>query len=230
MKISYRSLAGGLAAVAVWLSASVAHAQHGHLNAGAVGTNQDDALFFANGADFVTNSGYIVTMAYTNAGTYAGYFNVNLTITALPATSANGGPDPDAAALGAKLAIELTSVTGPSGATFSFWQGGVPVVSLQSGQTGTGTWLLSGAAAGAPGADPFGHIHGRRFTVDQPGLYTIGFTLYDISTNGIGSGPIHAPSETLYVNFLAVPEPGTLALVGGALVSLVLTIRRRRTS
>jgi len=229
MKISYRSLAGGLAAVAVWLSASVANAQHGHLNAGAVGINQDDALFFANGADFVTNSGYVVTLAYTNAGTYAGYFNVNLTITALPATGANGGPDADAAALGSFIRIELTSVSGPAGGTFTFWSGGVPTFSLQSGQTGTDQWNLSGAAAGSSGVDPFGHVHGRRFTVDQPGLYTVGFTLYDTSTNGVGAGPIHMPSETLYVNFLAVPEPGTLALVGGALITLGWTMRRRRS-
>ena len=32
-------------------------AQHGHLNAGATGKNQGDALYFANGDDFIMSSG-----------------------------------------------------------------------------------------------------------------------------------------------------------------------------
>ena len=60
-------------AVALSLPATL-HAQHGHLNAGTIGTNQNDRLLWANGADFVDTSAYVKTLTYTNGGRYAGYF------------------------------------------------------------------------------------------------------------------------------------------------------------
>ena len=33
-------------------------------------------------------------------------------------------------------------------------------------------------------SDPFGHFHGRRFTVNKPGLYTVGVQLIDTSKAG----------------------------------------------
>ena len=58
-------------------------AQHGHLNAGALGTNQNDKLFFANGADFVDSSGYVKTLTFTNGGRFAGYYEGNITLTSI---------------------------------------------------------------------------------------------------------------------------------------------------
>ena len=46
------------------------------------------------------------------------------------------------------------------------------------------------------GGDPFGHIHGRRFSVTKSGLYRVGFRVLDVSTNGPAGGPIHTASET----------------------------------
>ena len=101
-------------AVALSLPATL-HAQHGHLNAGTVGTNQNDRLLWAHGADFVDTSAYVKTLTYTNGGRYAGYFQGGITPTALPATAAHAGPDPAAPALGSFIRLGLTCLEGPEG-------------------------------------------------------------------------------------------------------------------
>jgi len=189
-----------------WLLATCwsLRAQHAHLNAGAVSTNQDGRLFFANGGDFASDSGYVKTLTHTNGGNYAGYFQGNITLTALPTTAANAGPDPEASAPGSFLQAQLASVSGPAGGSFSFWEAGAttPTISLQSGATGTNLFALS-SGDGSPGSDPFGHVHGRRFTATLPGIYEVGFRLFDTSTNGAGGGPIQSPSGVLRVYFQA---------------------------
>jgi hypothetical protein len=45
------------------------------------------------------------------------------------------------------------------------------------------TWNNPNAANGTAAQDPFGHIHGRRFTFDQPGNYSVTYILTD--ANGI---------------------------------------------
>ena len=50
---------------------------------------------------------------------------------------------------------------------------------------------------------PFGHIHGRRFTANKPGLYTVGFQFIDTGHAGTDGGPIHTPSKTNYFFFQA---------------------------
>lgn len=193
------------------------HAQHGHLNTGAVGVNPGDKLNFANGAAFAASSGYIKQLNYTNSGNYAGYFEGSISFTALPTTVANGGPVPGAAAPGSFIRARIDSVTGPSGASFAFWEdhASVPTISYRVGSSEpSATWALSDASSGAGtlGGDPFGHLHGRRFTTDSAGDYTVRFSLLDSSTLGPGGGPIHAPSDPLTIAFRAVPEPSTLAL------------------
>ena len=180
------------------------HAQHGHLNAGATGTNYQDQLIWANGADFIASSGYVKTLDYTNSGRFAGYYQQNITLTALPATLPFGGPDPDAAALGANLQFEMSCFSAPPGGAFGFWDVGStsPSVSLTDGQSSPLRWRLS-ENNGVPGTDPFGHIHGRRFSATKPGLYQIGFQVFDVSTNGPGGGPIQSPSTILPVWFQA---------------------------
>ncbi len=178
--------------------------QHGHLNAGATGTNQNERVIWANGADFIASSGYVKTLNYTNGGRFAGYFEGGLTPTSLPATLETGGPDPDAAAFGSYLQFRLSCLEGPPGGAFNFWESGAasPSISLVPGQASTNLWRLS-ENDGSPGTDPFGHIHGRRFTATKAGIYKIGFTAVDTSTNGAGGGPIHTPSEELPIWFQA---------------------------
>jgi len=179
-------------------------AQHGHLNAGAIGTNQNDRLIWANGADFIASSGYVKTLNYTNGGRFAGYYEGGITPTSLPATLETGGPDPDASAFGSYLQFRLSCLEGPTGGIFNFWETGAtsPSISLVPGQSSTNLWRLS-ESDGSPGTDPFGHVHGRRFTATKAGIYKISFTALDTSTNGTGGGPIHTPSEELPIWFQA---------------------------
>lgn len=177
---------------------------HGHLNIGAVGTNQNDQLIFDNAAVFFTSIDYVKTLDYASSGTYAGYYQGNITLTVRAATVAHLGPEANAPALGSRIFAQLVSVDGPQGGAFAFWDTGAtaPTLSLACGTTGTNTFRVS-ENDGSPGTDPFGHIHGRRFTATKPGIYTVGFSAFDFSTNGIGGGPIHTPSSVLKVYFQA---------------------------
>jgi hypothetical protein len=190
----------GIASFAVAVSAQ----DHGHLNVGAVSQDVGSKLIFANAVNFATNSGYVKTLTYTNGSTYAGYFQGNTTLTALPATPANAGPDPQAPALGSFIQAQIVSVQGPAGGEFSFWDVGAtsPTITLKSGETGTNMYVLS-ESDGSPGSDPYGHIHGRRFTLTKPGIYVVGLRAFDTSTNGPDGGPIHLPSDILYTYFEA---------------------------
>ena len=188
----------------VALTSSIIAQDHGHLSVGAVGTNQNDQLIFDKSVIFDTSSDYVKTLTYATNGTYAGYYQGNITLTALAATTNHLGPVPYAPALGSWIFAQLVSVDGPSGAAFAFWEAGAtnPTISLDSGTTGTNTWQLS-ENDGSPNTDPYGHIHGRRFTATKPGTYIVGFRAYDFSSNGAGGGPIHSPSTVLKMYFQA---------------------------
>lgn len=226
---------GIIAVIATAGTCWTAAAQHGHLNAGALGQNQGDKLNFANGSIFAVESGYVKSLTAQTSGTYAGYYQGGITLTSLATTVDNGGPVAGAAAPGAFLNARITSVQGPAGGYFSFWEEGatVPTVSLASGTVNSTTsFALSDAdlGAGAAGADPYGHLHGRTFTASLAGEYTVGFTLFDSSKNGTGGGAIHADGDTLFIKFNAVPEPGTVAMMGLGGVALVWAIARRRAA
>jgi hypothetical protein len=126
----------------------------------------------------------------------------------------------------------IDSVHGPDNGQFAFWEAGAtePTEAVGSGSTGTRLWALS-ESDGSPDSDPFGHIHGRRFTADRPGLYRVGFRLFDTSTHGTGSGPIHTPSDVLFIHFQAgititsiVWEAGAAAVTFGAPAQTSLTL------
>jgi hypothetical protein len=229
MKLSLQHL---LVVAGLLLAAPSARAQH--VNAGALGTNQNDQLYFVNGSNFVNTSGYVKVLTFTNAGTYAGFFQGSLTFTAHSANPTNAEFSVNAPALGSFISLRLEAVTaGPAGGQFGFWEAGAtsPTASLTVGNTG-GTFLfpLSDASTGAglPGGDPNGHLHGRRFTATLPGDYTVGFRLFDVSTNGAGGGPIHSPGELFLMTFSAVPEPSTWTLFGVGTISAGLWALRRR--
>jgi len=223
-------------AVGIGLAAIGAQAQH--INAGAVSTNQGGQLYFQNGASFVNTSGFVASLNYSNSGTYAGFFNIGgLTFTALARTNAAGPPSPAAAAFGSFLQLRLeTVISGPAGGTFSFWEdlAGSPTLSLGVGQTvGTGNLFpLSDASLGAglPGGDPYGHLHGRRYTATLPGDYLVGFRIVDTSNNGFGGGPIQSDSDLFLMTFRAVPEPATGLLLGAGALALAAARRWRKAS
>ncbi|MDB6037243.1 MAG: Host specificity protein [Verrucomicrobiales bacterium] len=181
-----------------------ARAQHAHLNAGAVSTVQGARLIFDNGADFNAAGGYVKTLTYTNASTYAGYYQQSITLTALAQTPPNAGPVPNAPALGSYIQAGIVSLEGPTDGAFAFWETGAtaPTFILHAGEVGTNLFHLT-EADGSPGTDPYGHIHGRRFTATKAGIYKVNFVLKDTSTNGVNGGPIHTPSDLLPIYFQA---------------------------
>jgi hypothetical protein len=186
-----------------------ASAQHAHLNAGAFTIEQDSQLYFVNGANFVTNSGYILPLTLTTNAPYDGLYRGSITFTSLPATLSTGGPAFGHAAFGAFLQVQLVSLSGPSDARFSLWEESEQTgdaelrLSIPTGTLdGTDVFALTESDA-SPGSDPYGHIHGRQFTASKPGLYTVGFRILDTSANGADGGPIHKPSDIFHMYFQA---------------------------
>lgn len=204
-------LRAGVAGLVAFLACDGARADT-HIYAGAAGTNRNDALVFTVASLFEAGAGYQLPMVLRTTGNNAGYYRGDaLTFTALAATELGTGQLPGRALLGSRLAVQLVSVDGPAGGEVAFWEGDgenagnqitfrVPV-----GTTDSTNALVISENDGAPGSDPYGHIHGREFTTTLPGLYRVGFRLIDLSTNGPGGGPLHAPSEILRIYFQAGP-------------------------
>jgi hypothetical protein len=192
-------------ALVVWSAVVSNFAQdHGHLNVGAESPTQGAKLIFANGAAFATNVAYVKTLLLATNGVYNGYYQGNITLTALPATLNLGGPDPQAPALGSYIQAQITRVEGPAGGSFAFWDMGAttPTIAVASGGSSTNLYRLS-ESDGSPGTDPYGHIHGRRFTATLPGIYQVTFLAFDTSTNGVNGGPIHTGSDPVTIYFQA---------------------------
>ena len=180
-------------------------AQHGHFVAGAAAPIQNGKLIAVNSNDFLHAFGYVRNLGFSSSGTYAGYYNASCPFVVAPATEHFGGPEAGAPALGAFTDTEFVSLTGPAGGGIGYWdagQTGNPTFVINAGATnGTNRFAISDASfgAGQPGADPYGHFHGRRFTANVPGFYVLGFRFLDTSTNGTGGGPIHASSDIMYL-------------------------------
>lgn len=185
-----------------------AEAQHAHIVAGAESTQPGSKLFFVNGFQYVTNSGYVLYLSEGDS-LYPNEYQMATTFTALPAGLWTGGPTLYAAEQGSHIEAELLYVDGPKDGEISFWQEdefatttskvfGAPVGTRE----GTNRFNLSEGIT-FPDPDPFGHIHGRRFSASKPGLYTVGFRLIDTSKAGPGGGPIHVPSDPTYFHFQA---------------------------
>lgn len=182
-----------------------------HIYVGALGTAQNDKLYFSNGLLFdATKSSYAFAQVLRTNGLNSGHYRGDvITFTGLAGTAVNGGPIPGHAAFGSRLAIEVVTVKGPTGGSYAYWEGdgesdlGAITFNVSVGTTnGTNSFLVSDNS-GEPSADPYGHIHGRVMTTSTAGTYLVGFRAIDVSTNGLGGGPIHAPSDILEVKFQA---------------------------
>ncbi len=230
---------------------SAQHAYGGLIDTdGTAGLGAGDRLAFVNqttgtaitGASYGTQS-----MVMASIGAMSGlYFNDGISFTGLSngrnwRGSAYRPANAFAATTGSLLQLHIASITGPTGATFGYWDEAInptaPAVSYTIGSSGpmlvwnlTDTSLVVGdgtnpptsTALNNPPVDPYGHIHGRSFTVDTPGEYTVSYILRDASGN-------HVDSDPFVVTYSAVPEPGLFALIGAGLLGLHLINRRRRS-
>lgn len=113
---------------------------------------------------------------------------------------------------GAFIWVEITSVTGPAGASFGFWETGrssssdTPTVSFVANESTDDFAFVLSTGYDAVDQDPFGHIHGRAWTADKPGDYQVSFRFVDLSTSGPDGGPWHPPSESFTLHFQAGPD------------------------
>jgi hypothetical protein len=198
--VSIRLAVGALFALTLGVSAQ----DHGHLYIGAATNTPGFQASFPDRAALSSTSGFLKTLVFTNAGRYSNYFVGSFTLSAYARTLLHPEYSPSAAALGAFMHASIASVEGPPGGAFAFWESASnsPTISVPVGGTSTNLILVS-QNGGTNGVDPFGHIHGRRFTATKQGLYTVRFKAWDISTNGPGGGPIHAPSDEIPIYFQA---------------------------
>jgi hypothetical protein len=162
-------------------------------------------LVFENASGYVTNSDFCFSTAFgtPHNSLAGGYYNNSQIFSALTAS------DPNAAALGTVIQIQLLNVEGPAGASLGFWEG-------NGGVTGTNlTWSVPVPSAGntnlirvteAPDSatnNPYGDILGRVLTFSKPGLYKITWQLVDTSTNGSVGTPQDLPSDPFTIYYQA---------------------------
>ena len=179
-------------------------AQHLHFVAGAQSPTPGSKLIAVNSNDFTAASGFVLNMTLNTNGAYAGYYIANHSFIVAAVTPEHGGPEQGAPALGSWIHMGIDSITGPAGGEIGYWEGGAtaPTIAFPVGQTITNRWRIS-ENDGSPGSDPYGHIHGRRFSATKPGLYLIGFRFFDFSTNGVAGGPLHVASDPVYMVYQA---------------------------
>ena len=94
--------------------------------------------------------------------------------------------------------IEIMSVSGPTGGSFSFWE----VEALEPTWSRTTGWTFGqGNTASFPVIYlGWNHQHGRAFTMDQPGTYSVTFRAVD-------ADGVLTPSEEKIITFQALPPP-----------------------
>lgn len=187
-------------------------AQHAHIYAGIATQNPGVPLWFQNSNLWDTNSYGGFTQApaciYFESNLpalYPALYQSATTFSALPATIFKGGPSPFAASLGTYIELRFVSLQGPAGGSLTLWNEiadpahpSAMFTILVGIANGTNRFNVSEGDASDPFSDPYGHVHGRRLTLDKPGLYTVGLQLVDTSHNGLGGGPVHSPSVTNY--------------------------------
>jgi surface-anchored protein len=119
-------------------------------------------------------------------------------------------------ATGANPRIEILSVVGPSGGNFSFWE-------VNANQP---TWSRPSGWSSTQGSVPSfmvmvngdNHVHGRCFTMDKPGTYTVTF-------RAVATAGGFTPSASKTVTFRAQQPPQLSIAKSGSNVLLSFTNR-----
>jgi hypothetical protein len=210
---SFHSIRAALLLLAAsWLAGTPLVAQHAHVYAGAQSQTPGAPLYFQNADVWDTNSygGYsqapaCIYFESNYPALYPGLYQTATTFSALPATIFTGGPSPYAAALGTYIELKFVSLQGPPGGALTVWNEiddpahPSVMLTLAVGTTnGMSRFNLSEGDPFDPSSDPYGHIHGRRFTLNKPGLYIVGLQLVDTSPNGPGGGPVQSASAVTH--------------------------------
>jgi len=110
-------------------------------------------------------------------------------------------------AVGSNPRIELLSIAGPGGGSFAFWEVGAtgPSLEKQAGWTNTFGDTFSFIVI-LNGDD---HAHGRAFTMDKPGEYTVVLRAVD-------EAGLFTPSKNKTITFVAqLPPPLSLLIASG---------------
>lgn len=94
--------------------------------------------------------------------------------------------------------IEIVSVTGPAGGSFSFWD----VDASSSTWTRPAGWTqtVTDRPSFSVILNGDNHAHGRAFTMDRPGTYSVTFRAVD-------ADGVLTPSEEKIITFQALPPP-----------------------
>lgn len=207
-KIKIQTAARWLSMAAAAALLTSARAQdHGHLYISAYSQQAGAQLYFDNGNIFQSSSGYVKTLLLNSnpASRFLGRYDGNITVTPR-STNVLQGADygANAAAPGSVIYFQIQHVAGPPGGVFEFWEttGTSPFLTVPVGGSATNLIKVT-QANGEPGGNPWGHIHGRRFTTTVPGIYHVTFGAYDVSTNGPAAGPNHTPSAPITIAFQA---------------------------
>jgi hypothetical protein len=180
---------------------------HTHLEVGANRTAPNSPLAILS-AGYSTDANYAFDLNHATSGPYAGYFQ-----TGDLSFSSKASYEDHWAAPGTQVRLRFLSVTGPTGGSFGVWDvegfnwdeldATALTFSLPVGTTnGTNSILLS-ENNGEPGAEVYGHIHGRHYSATKPGLYIVTVQAYDGAHNGPGGSPIHTPSAPFSIYFQA---------------------------
>jgi hypothetical protein len=118
---------------------------------------------------------------------------------------------------GADPRIEIIAVTGPAGGSFAFWEVGATAP----------TWWRAAGWSGADVVFPVilegeTHAHGRAFTMDKPGTYTVTFRAVDVAEK------FH-PSANKTITFVAQQPPKLSIGAAEEIVSLAFISRPNLT-
>ena len=107
--------------------------------------------------------------------------------------------------------IEMVSVSGPPGGSFAFWEVGAlePTILLPVGWAGTD-------ANFQVAVNGYDHAHGRCFTMDKPGIYTVTFRAVD-STDQFKQ----SANKTITFNALPAPKLSISAAGGSVALSFI---------
>lgn len=118
---------------------------------------------------------------------------------------------------GANPRIEIIAVTGPVGGSFAFWEVGATAPTWWRAVGWTGM-----AAVFPVILDGDTHAHGRAFTMDRPGTYTVTFRAVDAAGK-------FTPSANKTITFTAQQPPKLSVGMAGGNVSLSFTSRPNLT-